>query len=239
MSGTINITLYGDSILRGTVIDSNNRYHSTVEKNIQHFEQTFNTQITNRAHFGYTIEKGSRQLEKDFAAGSTPNYVFISFGGNDCNFNWDAVAAAPQEEHAPFTPVQKYTFILQSMINTVRLHGGVPIVMTLPPIDSARYLTHVSKTPTGRRAILQWLGDEDMIYRFHEMYSAAAMKTAFKNKVAVADIRSDLLARHDLAAMIGLDGIHLTAKGYEAVYQSCARFAKNLFADSKNERLPA
>ena len=59
------VTLLGDSILKGIQVDlSSRRYRSQNEINVGALESEFQLSIHNDAHFGATVRKGSRLLDR-------------------------------------------------------------------------------------------------------------------------------------------------------------------------------
>ena len=59
------VTLLGDSILKGIQVDlDSRRYRSQNEINVGALESEFQLSIHNDAHFGATVRKGSRLLDR-------------------------------------------------------------------------------------------------------------------------------------------------------------------------------
>lgn len=226
MDKRVKVNIYGDSLMRATVMDDNSRYHSLVGAYLERLSGEYDIVFRNRARFGITVEKGSRVLEKDLAAGLDCDYAVLEFGGNDCSFCWEAVAKNPEEEHLPFTPREMFEATLADMVKKVEAAGVVPVLVTLPPIDAQRHLEHVGKTEQARKNILQWLGDTQMIYRFHELYSQTVAGLAHRAGAILVDVRSRFLCRHDLKQLVGDDGVHPSATGYEVVVAAFADFIR-------------
>ncbi|MDL2218721.1 SGNH/GDSL hydrolase family protein [Ruminococcaceae bacterium OttesenSCG-928-O06] len=218
------VQLYGDSLMRGTVIEKGERYRSVIGEMLERLGQCFGLCFTSRAHFGSTIEKGWQNLQKDLARGLSCDFAVVEFGGNDCSFDWQAVAEDPAGEHPPFTTPERFEALLGEMATRLQQADVTPVLMTLPPIDATRHLQFIGKTEEGRRNILQWLGDVQMIYRFHELYSNIVAGVAKKTGSILVDVRRRFLDRHDYTALVGSDGVHLTREGYALVCQAFADF---------------
>ena len=88
------ITIYGDSITKGVLMEGG-RYliNST---GLAALAQRFSLLIRNRSKFGCTIDKGLARMHHDLDGQTAPNGVTVlEYGGNDCDFDWAAVAADP------------------------------------------------------------------------------------------------------------------------------------------------
>ncbi|MDL2259247.1 SGNH/GDSL hydrolase family protein [Eubacteriales bacterium OttesenSCG-928-K08] len=221
----MNIRIYGDSLMKGTVIDERLRYRATMGQNIEAFQSRFGVQIENSSRFGSTVERGQAQLKKDIEAGLSGGYALIEFGGNDCDFRWNEVAAQPEKEHLPRTTLAVFEQIYHAMIAALRQRNVTPIVMTLPPIDAERYLDFIDRAGNDKRQILRWLGDTNMIYRFHELYSHAVEKIAMQTNTLLIDVRERFLGLNNFRELIGLDGIHLNPAGYKLMVETFNSFA--------------
>ena len=104
------------------------------------------------------------------------------------------------------------------------LSAGVqPILMTLPPLDAQRYLDFIGRLGSDKSAVLHWLGDVQMIYRWQELYSSAVAQLAARLGLPLADVRSRFLSRRDYQNLIARDGIHLTEAGYGLVFVELRR----------------
>ncbi len=215
---TSRVVIYGDSLMKGTVIDPSQRYRATINTHLHAFEEQFGLSIVNRARFGITSEQGLSLLEKDIASGLSCDYALIEFGGNDCNFQWTEISASPSAEHAPFTPPARFHEALLKMIHAVQGANATPVLMTLPPLDSERYLDFVSRA-CSKSNILHWLGDTHMIYRFHELYSSIIEQAAAQTGAILANVRSRFLENRNFSHLIGLDGVHLAPEGYSLLAQ--------------------
>ena len=215
-----NITIYGDSIMRGTVPDRDFRYQFKFPQFLEKFLQSCNATVINRAQFGATISKGLRTVQRDLSRGEPSEYALVEYGGNDCNFDWAAISSAPDGEYCPATDPEEFLVTLEDITSLLQKNGVKPILMTLPPIDAERYLKFICRDGLSYDRILSWLGDVQMIYRYHELYSNNISKFAFENGLPLIDVRSEFLSRHDLQELISEDGIHPSEKGYDLLRQT-------------------
>ena len=226
MDGILNVNIYGDSLMRATVVDEAFRYHTLMRQFTQRMWESLKVQIRNKAHFGYTADRGYAVLQKDKDKGFECRFALVEFGGNDCNFDWQAISEAPEAEHGPKVPLGQFVETMDKMTDTLLAAGVEPILMTLPPLDAERYFDCIGRTVERMDNVLKWLGDKQVIYRFQEMYSAAIQKLAMRKGLEIVDIRSYFLDKRDYRDFIARDGIHLTEKGYDLIYTAFCDFLR-------------
>ena len=214
------IQIYGDSIMKAVLVDENYKYHQISSQLLDQLQQETGVTATNRAHFGYTAARGQSVLQRDLDKGLDSQIALLEFGGNDCDHNWLEVAQSPEEEHLPNTPLPKFIDTLKEMALSLRSRGIQPMLMTLPPLDAEKYLGFIGRRGADTKAVLSWLGDVQMIYRWQEMYSGAVALLAARLDLPLLDVRSRFLSRRDYTSLIARDGIHLTQAGYELIYDS-------------------
>lgn len=214
------IQIYGDSIMKAVLVDSNFKYKPASKAFLEQLEQDTGIEAVNRAHFGYTSTRGQAVLQRDLDKGLDCQLALLEFGGNDCDHNWSQVAEHPEEEHHPNTPLQAFLETLRSMAQSLLSAGVQPVLMTLPPLDAQRYLDFIGRLGSDTKNILSWLGDVQMIYRWQEMYSNAVAQLAAQMNLPLADVRSRFLSRRDYGSLVARDGIHLTEAGYGLVFQT-------------------
>lgn len=213
------IYIYGDSILKATVPDEALKYHFHIQQFLKRFEQ-LPVNLVNRARFGATVEKGEKILQADLEKALPCQVALLEFGGNDSNFNWPAIAQAPQQQHLPATPVVLFEQKLASLVQQLKSRGILPVLMNLPPIHAQRYFDFFSRT-LDRQNLLSWLhGDVQHIYRYQEMYSTAVEKVARLEGVDYIDVRSRFLADEQFEQLISADGIHLSEAGYDLLFDA-------------------
>lgn len=217
------ITIYGDSITKGVLMEGG-RYliNST---GLAALAQRFSLLIRNRSKFGCTIDKGLARMHHDLDGQTAPNGVTVlEYGGNDCDFDWAAVAADPDAEHLPNTPLDRFLELYRQAIDLVRTSGATPVVMSLPPICPGRYLDWICRGGLSRERILHWLGEENSIYRWQAMYAQAVSDLARESGTPLIDVRSAFLKNRRIDGLICADGIHPNAAGQQLILDVCARF---------------
>lgn len=213
------VTVYGDSILKGILLE-NGRY--TINREWEERFSDFGLDIRNRSRFGCTIQKAMAFIRKDSAcAAEEEELAVLEFGGNDCDYHWDEIAAAPEREHDCKTPPEHFMENYREAIRLLRRSGRSPVLLTLPPIHSERYLRFICRDGLSRDNILAWLGDVDAIYRWQKKYSVMVEEIAAQEGAELIDLRSAFLrdgrAPEDLLCA---DGIHPSRSGQELIFDT-------------------
>ena len=224
----MNVTVYGDSILRG-VRYQDGRYvidHSWESA----LAETFALQITNRSRFGNTIGKAMPRIEKD---SETPcggeEYALLELGGNDCDYDWAAVSDAPEAAHDCKTPPELFLECYRRAIRLLRESGRRVVLATLPPVSSERYLRFICRDGLSRENIVRWLGDVEHIYRWQESYSGMVDRLAREERVPVIDLRGAFLRdQRRPGALLCADGIHPSMEGQSLIFETISDFLTRL-----------
>ena len=216
------VTVYGDSILKGVLLEGG-KYtvsHEWEEK----LAERFGLQVTNRCRFGSTLPKAMARIEKDSESDGGGEYALLEFGGNDCDYDWAAIADAPEGEHACKTPPQRFLDCYRRAIRLLRGSGRNPVLSTLPPINAELYLGFLCRNGLSRENIVRWLGDVQRIYRWQENYSQMAEQLAREEDTPLIDLRRPFLQdSRSPAALLCADGIHPSRAGQELIYDAfCA-----------------
>lgn len=218
------VTIWGDSVMRGVIYNEvKDRYALLEENSADRAFRRLGLTLNNRARMGCTVTKGLAILKRDLQAGAVCDAALIEFGGNDCNYDWAAVAARPEEEHQPRTSLALFTASLKEMVEAVRMKGILPVMMTLPPIDAERYFRFFTRNGLNGENIRKWLGDIQHIYRWHERYNAAAARVAVECGCPLAGVREAFLGERNVGDLLCADGIHPNRKGHalmESVLES-------------------
>lgn len=210
--------IWGDSVAKGVVWDSErDRYTLAKPPAAQIIAEQTGMDIINHARMGMTICDGLNVARRDLERGMQADIAVIEFGGNDCDFNWAQISAAPDNVHLPRTPAHLFTDKLEEIVSLARQAGMEPILLTLPPINASKYFEFISRGGLSQANILHWLGDKNHIYRFHERYSCLIGRVAQKLGCKLLDIRSAFLDEWNAMAMVCSDGIHPTADGQKLI----------------------
>ncbi|SCW49455.1 Lysophospholipase L1 [Ruminococcaceae bacterium YRB3002] len=215
------ITAFGDSVLKGVIYED--EHYKVTDGSFQKIcEESLGITIENKARFGSTITRGESVLEKNLDAikGSTGKFVVLEFGGNDCDFNWKEISEDPDREHLPMSTIEDFTATYVSIINEIKKVGKIPVLMSLPPIDSARYFKHISRGLSGDN-IMKWMrGDKQYITNWHERYNIEIFKIAISCEVPIIDITSVFLEKKNYSDYLCEDGIHPNRKGHKLIAEA-------------------
>ncbi|HCI67492.1 MAG TPA: SGNH/GDSL hydrolase family protein [Oscillibacter sp.] len=212
--------IYGDSLLKATVPDEDMHYRFHLPEVMAQYP-TDRLEVVNRAKMGATVTKGLSLVEHDVQRGMDARWALVAYGGNDSDFDWEAIAAAPEQEHLPHTVLPEFIEKLRCAVQELASAGVQPVLMTLPPIDGQRYFQFICRRADGG-SILRWLGDVGRIYRHQELYSDAVAALAMTEGLPLIDVRRQFLPMRDLPRYIAADGIHLTMTGYRCLFDTLA-----------------
>lgn len=209
------IGVWGDSVLKGVILDESSQSYQVLPASCaSQLAEHHGLTILNKSRFGSTIEKGQQLLARTLTSGLDCSAVLLEYGGNDCDFDWPAVAAHPDWPHQPRTPLDRFKTILQQMIDELRQHQITPLLMSLPPISGSRYLDFLVGRGLSRESLMRFLGDEQQIYRFHESYSLAITRIAAEKRTPYIAIREAFLADPNSPSLLCADGIHPNQRGH-------------------------
>lgn len=213
----MNVTIYGDSILKGVLMEDG-KY--VVDRGWeQQISKRFGLEVRNRSRFGCTIRKALDTIRRDCAQSNAPGGItLLELGGNDCDYDWKAVSEAPDAEHLCKTPPELFRERYREAVALVRQSGRKPVLLTLPPIHSERYLGFICRDGLSRGNILHWLGDVEAISRWQEGYSRMVEKLAQETNATLIDLRSAFQsAAQTLEQLLCIDGIHPSRMGQNVI----------------------
>lgn len=209
---------FGDSILRGVVRDSEQNKYQIVKNNWTSSLPTAAVKACkNFAKHGSTLQEGEYTLDVHLSELGKSAYVFLMFGGNECNMDWDGISSDPDKDWKPKCSLEEFEERYTELINKIKKQQKIPVLFTLPPIDANKFFNYVSRT-RNKRNILHFLGDDiQMMYRWHEMYNLAVFKIAKANDVRLVDITSRFLEQKHYSDLLCDDGIHPNEKGHALI----------------------
>ena len=240
------VFLFGDSVARGIILDEAGHY-APIQDNFGALAAArLGVSLVNKARFGCTVTKGL-DIMRRFLSGEraplrpapaetggkrepgesagTAGIALLEFGGNDCDFLWDEIAAHPEARHLPMTSIEEFSRMYGEMIASLRAGGVIPVIMTLPPLVAERFFDWITRNGLNRAAILSWLGDVQQIFRWHENYDKAVRVIAEKNSCTLLDIRKAFLDRRDYRRYICGDGMHPNREGHKLIENSLIEYA--------------
>jgi lysophospholipase L1-like esterase len=223
------VVLFGDSVARGVVLGDDGSYSPIPDSFAERVALKLGLSLTNKARFGCTIAKGlditRRFLARDPRIRNEPELALLEFGGNDCDFRWDEIAAHPADHHDPTTPLPLFSSLYGDLVRELRKAGFSPVLMTLPPLDAQRYFDWFTRNGLNRENILSWLGDVGMIYRWHEGYDKEVRKIAEREGCPLADVRKAFIDSGEPGKYICADGIHPNRLGHALIEGSLLKLA--------------
>lgn len=230
------ITVFGDSIPKGIVIKDNRP--TTIDNSVvKAIENHYGISINNISKFGQTLAKlHERNVFDTFLEkiGDEDNHIAVFFiGGNDCDYNWKAVALEPTAHHEPKTPLSQFEQMLHSNVAKMKTKCKSVVLVSIPPLNSAKFFHNYIGGMCDNSGVLHFMhGDIYGISRHQECYNIAIMKTAKALDVPFIDIRTDFLRRVDCADYICVDGIHPNEQGHALMANSIiAQLDNVLLAD--------
>lgn len=213
----------GDSIIRGVILKTQNndaRYTLSDVNIVDRCGRELHCDVVNLGKMGCTVQKGESILERNIDRIRGAKYVLLEYGGNDSDYDWTAIAQAPNKLHSPKTPLEMYESSYVRVIQKVRQMGCVPLVLSLPPMDAERYFHFFTQkmTTTMRDNILGWLnGSTNTIMSGHELYNMATWKVAQRTHSQWIDITSRLIVGHQANCYLCEDGIHPNELGQKYI----------------------
>ncbi len=223
-----NILLYGDSIMKGVVYDNTkNKYTRLSNSFANTIKSKLNATITNTATFGNTVGRALKKFYSDITK-KKPDIVILEFGGNDCDFNWKEIANDPDAKHLPKTQLNEFIGIYHRMISDLIENNIIPVMLSIPPIDSKRYFDWISENnPIAAANILKWLGRVDKIYEWQEMYNNAILNIATSTSTLLIDIRKEFIEKDDFSKYLCIDGIHPNEEGHKLIASRIESFLQS------------
>lgn len=228
MPAITGIEVWGDSIMRGVIFDSaSSKYKFIADSAVKLFEKTFGVHIKNNARFGCTADRAKPLIEKARVDTFENHHVLLEFGGNDCDFDWKSVSTNPQADHQPNVTLEDFESALREMVASIRLAGNIPVMMTLPPIDSDRYFDFICRMDgVEPEQIMAFLKEKNQIYRQQERYSERVKKVAYQEKVPLVDVRDAFLQHRNIADYLCEDGIHPNEAGQKIIHQTFVSYCE-------------
>ena len=215
-----NITLIGDSISKGLYLQKLKPV-PLEQSALKIIENKYDIKINCQSCFGQTLQRAcdKKVFENYLSTIDTNqnNLLILWLGGNDADFNWKEVAAAPQENHQPKTPINEFEEYLNNTLKMLTNANVKVVLLSLPPIDSERYFEVIGQIADKEKVLQFFNNDISVIYRYQERYSRAIVQAAKNNNCSLIDIRNEFLLRRDLRSLLASDGIHPNQQGQQLI----------------------
>lgn len=206
------VYLWGDSIGKGVIYHEERHRYCLAKRRCTVILEENGVNLDSHAQMGATIYAGYA----DFCQTETERgaVAVIEFGGNDCDLDWEAVAAHPETFHDGKVPLEEFRALLDTFIRDARVRGLSPLLVTPPPLCAERYFAWVTR---GRDAasVERYLVDVAHIYRWQERYAQAVREASWRNRCPMLDLRGTFLEERDFPSLMCLDGIHPNEAGQE------------------------
>lgn len=214
------VTVYGDSVLKGVLLEGG-RY--VVNRDWERLlGETFHLTIRNCARFGGTIMKMLPLIQKDSSTEAPESEIAVlELGGNDCDYDWAAISEAPDAQYDCKTPPEVFLDRYREAVDLIRRSGRIPVLMTLPPVHSERYLRYICRNGLSMQNILRWLGDVEAISRWQSRYSRMVEQVAGEMNVKLIDLRRAFPKEPKaLEPLLCEDGIHPSRLGQKLIFDT-------------------
>lgn len=215
------ICLLGDSVAKGIVCtEPGGRYTHSPCAFLRRICEEASLTLLDHARFGCTLSKAQAlagRLSSEFA-GSRATLILL--GGNDCDYDWSAIAAAPAADHACCTPLPVFESGYISLVSRIQKEGGRPVLLSMVPVLGRRYYRWITAR-YGEAGIREYLMHFEHIEHWNELYNLSLYRIAAACRVPLVDLRSALLCRRDIGSFYCADGIHPNEAGHSLLYEHC------------------
>ncbi|MBR6411878.1 MAG: hypothetical protein IKS41_01800 [Alphaproteobacteria bacterium] len=219
------VCAFGDSLLQGVVHDAQvNKYKILRENFVALSEQRFNVVWKNYARHGSTVLDGEKAFLSHLSQVQDSDYILFSFGGNECNHDWDKISQNPNLPHKPKLTLKQFHDKYIQLIQMAQKRGKTPILFSLPPLHAENFVRSVC---LGRNQsnIMKFLhNDISIAYRWHSMYNLEIFKIARERDIPIIDISTCFLAKLDYAPYLCDDGVHPNEKGHQLIAEALKEF---------------
>ena len=209
----IKLEIYGDSILKGVTYSGENNKYSICREGRPTGLAEMGIQVTNRSQMGATVEDGLRRAMKNAENWDEDTLVLFEYGGNDCEYDWKTISEDPGQAVFPKTEAEIFMNTYRKLISLAKEKGARVAVSTLVPLDSQKYFDWITRG-LSRENILGWLGDREMLYRWHEYYNELVRSVAEDFGCMILDLRRHFLNLRNFKTLLCEDGIHPSKEGH-------------------------
>lgn len=213
------VGIFGDSILKGVQVEgSGGRYVVNDFLGFSAIASRAGLSVENFSKFGCTITKAWSYIQKMFKR-IDADMVFMDFGGNDCDFNWEEVSRSPLEVHKPRTDYYDFVSTYNNVVDYIKEKRSLPVLSTLVPVQPDMYIDHICRTRgADRKAIMRWMdNDAGRLENYQKSYSDAVKAISGNREVPLIDVRSAFEDHPRPETLMCADGIHPNNKGQRVI----------------------
>lgn len=221
MKVIMKVAALGDSIIKGVLFNKEENgcgHYSLSDRNIvDRVAEGLHSEVLNLGKMGCTIEAGERILDRYLSKLDGTKYVLMCYGGNDSDYDWQAIADQPEAEHQPKTPLRIFEKTYTRIVNRIREMGYTPLIMSLPLINAQSYFDFFSASFSEQQKanVMKWLkGSVDTIWAGHELYNDAVKRVANATDCILVDCTTTL---GDGKGYLCDDGIHPNLTGQSQI----------------------
>lgn len=146
--------------------------------------------------------------------------TFIIQPESGLQYDWQAIASNPGEQHDPKMDLVAYKALYINRIAQARAQGLEPVLVSLPIMDENRYFSYITRgmTTRERKNVLYWLGGSvEWLRNIHALYNLSLFRLASTQCVHLIDITSPMLASAHCEQLLEQDGVTLSAEGQALV----------------------
>lgn len=224
------VCAFGDSLLQGVIHDAQHNKYKILHENFANLSaETLNVTWKNYARHGSTVIDGEKAFLSHLSQVQKSDYILFSFGGNECNYNWDKISANPDAPHQPRLSLTAFRQKYIRLIKLAQKRGKTPILFSLPPVHSESFVQSIC-IGRNRANIMKFLNqDVELTQRWHSMYNLEVFKIARDMDIPIIDITTCFLSQLDYSAYICDDGYHPNEKGHHLIAQALEEYYKRYF----------
>ena len=215
-------SVFGDSVFKGVRYDSASGKTVVNDRlGLDAAAREAGLTLKNFSKFGCTITKAWNYVQKMFTRIDS-DIVLMNFGGNDCNYNWEAISERPSDVHLPNTSLDEFVETYNNMIDYVMERRSLPVLATLLPVQDKTYIDYVcASRGLDRNNVMKWVNSRSQSLSDHQKeYSDAVVAVAADRGIPLIDLRSAFNSKGRAASLLGPDGIHPNDRG-QKVMRGC------------------
>ena len=224
------VCAFGDSLLQGVVHDAQqNKYKILKENFVALSEKNLNVIWANYARHGSTVIEGEKAFLAHLSQIQKSDYILFSFGGNECNYDWDKISLSPYANHKPKLTLKAFHERYIHLIQMAQKRGKTPILFSLPPLHAENFVKSICQNRNKANIMTFLKNDISICYRWHSMYNLEIFKIARECDVPIIDISTCFLSRLDYGPYFCDDGVHPNGKGHQLIAEALKEFYEKYF----------